>query len=224
MKITFISDTHNLHDKLMFEKEMDVLVHCGDVTTHGSRKELYTFLEWFDIQPAKYKIFIAGNHDHCLDKSLTADYVTLEDIRHSFDVIYLQSSGTILDGVKFYGHPYTSIYSNFAFMDNEENLKEHNKLIPSNTDILITHGPPFGIMDQTTGKEPAGSWSLLNETLIRVTPDIHAFGHIHEGYGIARYGEVLQINAANHTWLWKGTPYCPPVTVEYEKGGKCTVL
>lgn len=222
MRITFISDTHNLHDKLKIEP-CDVLVHCGDVTTHGTRKELLNFLWWFDEQPAKYKIFIAGNHDRCLDKNLAADYVTLEDIRHSFNIIYLQSSGVTLDGVKFYGHPYTPIYGNFAFMDNDENLKEHNSLIPVGTDILITHGPPKQIMDLTSGDEQAGSQSLLRR-VIKVKPYIHAFGHIHECHGFEYWKNTCFINAANHTWLWKGIPYCPPITVEYEKGGKCIVL
>lgn len=225
MKITFISDTHNLHDKLKIQP-CDVLVHCGDVTTHGTRKELFAFLKWFEVQPATRKLFVAGNHDFCLDHNINrVDYVTIDDIYyHAPTVEYLCHTKVEVGNVKFYGHPYTPIYGNFAFMDNEENLKEHDKLIPSDTDILITHGPPFGIMDLTTGKEPAGSFSLLNETLIRVIPDIHAFGHIHEGYGIAHYGEVQQINAANHTWLWKGEPYCPPISVEYEKGGKCIIL
>lgn len=229
MKITFISDTHNLHDKLKIEP-CDVLVHCGDVTTHGTRKELFAFLKWFEIQPAKHKLFIAGNHDFCLDHNLhRVDYVTYDDIYYRApSVTYMCHTSTEIDGAKFYGHPYTPRFGNWAFMLNDdEGLSDYNQAIPEDTDILITHGPPLGILDYSLVGEGGhtGSESLLIASMISVKPKVHAFGHIHENYGIQAdiQGELF-INAANHNWIWKGTPYCPPISVEYEKGKTCKIL
>lgn len=229
MRITFISDTHNLHDKLNIEP-CDVLIHCGDVTTNGTRKELLNFLWWFDEQPAKHKIFIAGNHDFCLDKNKAIDYVTLEDIKHAFNIIYLNSNFVDIEGVRFYGHPWTPYFGNMAFNTmNDQEDREKVSMIKPDTDILITHGPPYRIMDKTLNGEHVGS-KALKEALIRnhgnyLNPKIHVFGHIHECYeAYQEYNGDLHINAANHTWLWKGEPHCPPITVEYEKGKICKIL
>lgn len=231
MLITFISDTHNLHQKLTsYLLGGDVLVHCGDITTHGTRQELYDSLSWFIKLPYKYKIFIAGNHDICLDKNCKQQTHTifvekseLKNWTQGHKIYYLEGDSVEIDNIKFYGHPYTSILGDFAFMRDEENLIRNDSQIPDTTDILITHGPPLGIMDLTTGYEPAGSKSLLKRVK-QIKPAIHAFGHIHEGYGMKEDENTLFLNAANHTWLWKGKPNNPPITVDFVKGEKCKVL
>lgn len=228
MLIVFISDTHNLHERLNYHlPDGDALVHCGDVTTDGTRKEAFDFLKWFGELNYKHKIFIAGNHDICFDSSKTNTPVTKEEIQY-FNVNYLFKSGIVIDDVSFYGHPFTPIFGNFAFMAKEKELMWHDSHIPDTIDVLITHGPPLGIMDLTTGYEPAGSRSLRNR-VETIKPKIHAFGHIHESYGVKEIEGTTFINAANHTWLWKGFAFpsgkaTPPIVVDYEKGGECKVL
>lgn len=74
--------------------------------------------------------------------------------------------------------------------------------IPKNIDILITHGPPYKILDQTYNKIDAGCKGLLKmiETL---KPQVHIFGHIHEAYGQKKVNETLFINASNVNLAYK---------------------
>ena len=216
MNITFISDTHNLHEKLNPHLVGgDILIHCGDVTTHGTREEAFTFLRWFDKLPYKRKMFLPGNHDNCFDPKKSESHITLADIKYFFpNTEYFYGILLFAGNVSFYGHPYTPIFQNMAFNANEKELSYHDSLIPLNTDILVTHGPPREVLDFTSNGEHVGSQSLL-EKVQRVKPKVHAFGHIHERYGIrnSNWGTKF-INASNHTWLWKGSPLQPPVTIE----------
>lgn len=66
MEITFISDTHGLHDELKLTHG-EALIHCGDITEYGTEEEVVDFLSWFSKQPFRHKIFIAGNHDLFLE-------------------------------------------------------------------------------------------------------------------------------------------------------------
>ena len=66
MKIVCISDTHSMHE-LVDVPEGDVLVHAGDFTSLGHLSEVQAFGVWFNAQPHKHKICIAGNHDHALE-------------------------------------------------------------------------------------------------------------------------------------------------------------
>lgn len=72
MKIVAISDTHQLHDKVVIP-DGDVLVHAGDFTNQGTDGALIKFLTWFSSQPHPYKVFIAGNHELGLDRGLNRD-------------------------------------------------------------------------------------------------------------------------------------------------------
>ena len=156
MKIIHISDNHNKHRGLTDMPPADVLVHSGDFTMAGSDMEALDFLEWFCDLPYKHKIFIAGNHDDCM---MDASLEGLPD-----DVLYLSDSGIIIEGLSFYGVPM------FAVFDGEE-LKEveHYEQIPDNTDILITHRPPLGILDSIDDHIHYGS-SILLDKVSKVRP------------------------------------------------------
>jgi len=115
------------------------------------------------------------------------------------DVIYLEDSSVELYGYKFYGSPYSNKYRQWAFMKSDENLKEIWSKIPTETDILITHGPPKFIGDLTVDKVNSGSRTLLEEVKNRIKPLYHIFGHIHEGYGIYNCEDISTyfINCSN---------------------------
>ncbi len=204
MNITVISDTHNLHDRLKLESG-DILVHCGDVTTHGSREELFNFLSWFSKQNFEIKIFIAGNHDLCLDKNKHGNsYVSKNEIiRYYPNLLYLHRDRLIVNGIKFYGYPYTLPHLNMAFNLPEKELEIENSKIPMDTDILITHGAPYEILDCTNEEENTGSRSL-KEMVCTIKPKIHSFGHIHEGSGKLDFNGTLFINSSVHKVIWKG--------------------
>jgi len=224
MKLVIISDTHNLHRHFgiagKWEKvpDGDVLIHCGDVTTHGSAEELFNFLDWFNKQPHKHKIFIGGNHDWCLDTGHSRNKGTEVNKDNFLDgyenIHYLEHDKIEIEGVVFYGHPYTPWHHGMGFnkQRGEELAEEHNK-IPEGVNVLITHGPPAGIMDEEQNEEKVGSVSLL-ERVQQIKPKVHCFGHSHANWGKKEIDNVLFINAANHTWLWKSVGHTPPHVIE----------
>jgi Icc-related predicted phosphoesterase len=192
-KLTFISDTHNKHGALSL-KPTDFLIHTGDLTSKGTLPEVAAFLYWFNQQPAKHKVFIAGNHDWLFYESQFQAKMLLRDYP---EITYLEDSGVELEGIKFYGSPYQPVFYNWAFNANEETLKKKWHEIPDGTDILLTHGPAHGIMDFTYNKENVGCKSLKYHIMNRVKPKIFAFGHIHEGYGTYKFEDTLYINACS---------------------------
>ena len=111
--------------------------------------------------------------------------------------IYLEDSWCEVFGYKIYGSPWQVTYPDWAFFaDPEINSTKKWKQIPTDTDIIITHNPPFNIMDKCVDNSQEGSVSLLNEIMERIKPKIHVFGHVHEGYGKVKMGETLFINAS----------------------------
>jgi len=186
MDITFISDTHGLHRRLKL-KPGTVLIHTGDVTEYGSEDEVVEFLSWFSRQPFDYKVFIAGNHDLFLEDCTPAKRrKTIPS-----DIIYLQNSGIEIAGLKVWGSPVTPYFLGMAFNARQglEIKRVWNK-IPSDTDILITHGPPAGILDNGIGDE--GLLLKVN----KIQPLVHCFGHAHGQNGVETNNETTFINAS----------------------------
>ena len=185
MDVTIIADTHGLQDEIKL-KTGTMLIHAGDVTEYGSEEEVIDFLEWFAKQPFKYKIFIAGNHDVFFEECTAAKRKKIIPK----DIIYLQNSGVEIEGLKIWGSPVTPYFLGMAF--NARNGKDIKKIwnkVPIDTDILITHGPPKGMLDNDFGCE-----ELLNRVNI-VRPKIHCFGHVHGRNGMANLNQTRFINA-----------------------------
>jgi len=172
--------------------DADMIVHCGDMTSMGYEYEIRNFYKWFSrLNQYKYKINIAGNHDWFFEKTPQFVKETVPD-----NVIYLEDSGVEIDGLYFYGTPVQKPFNNWAFNREEHKLAQHWEAIPDNTDILITHSPPFGIMDWSRHSDSSqGSPSLLHEVQQRIKPKIHCFGHMHECHGIEIINETTFINA-----------------------------
>lgn len=193
MKIIFLSDTHGLHQQVDVP-EGDVLVHAGDWMNSGlDWQEVSTFRNWWNDFPHPNKILVHGNHD-CLAEQFPA--VVQDALK---DTRILLDSEVEINGLKFWGSPYTPDFFPNRWSFNRprgDEIKKHWDLIPDDTDILITHGPPFGIMDalEATG-EHVGCQDLA-DAVERVRPKIHVFGHIHCGYGEQRIGNVRYINAS----------------------------
>ena len=179
MRIVCISDTHNRHHKL-FIPDGDCLVHCGDLSESGSGYEILSALKWMSTLPHKYKIWIAGNHDMDLD-----DFQEFEDyvIKKFPRLTYLKDSGTVIEGVKFYGVPWTRWYNNWGFGLSDDELEAKFLSIPDDTDVLVTHGPPEEVLDKTYNNTICGCRYLL-DAVRRVQPKLHVFGHIHEDFGM----------------------------------------
>jgi Icc-related predicted phosphoesterase len=184
MRILHLSDTHNQHHTLCKLPEADIIVHSGDVSWAGTGKEVVDFVEWFGSLDYKYKIFIAGNHDYCLEGK---NMETIQRFLHG-NCFYLCNSGITIEGVKFWGVP-------FFFSDDVNGYyPQMIAQIPVETDILITHRPPFGILD-TANNRTYGCFDLL-QTVLRISPRYHLFGHIHDVYGVEKSHVTTFVNAS----------------------------
>lgn len=196
-KITFISDSHGKHEYLTSKRmgnilgSGDILVHCGDVSNVGKPHEIKEFLDWFSNTDFTHKVFIAGNHDFGFQY---VDTIAPEYIEKG--VHYLFDSGVEIDGIKFYGSPWQPEFYDWAFnLPRGEKLAEKWAKIPGNTDILITHGPAYRMIDYTIQGQMVGCEDLFNR-IMEVKPKIHACGHIHWAYGQKSFNDVEFINAA----------------------------
>ncbi|HKX84397.1 MAG TPA: metallophosphatase domain-containing protein, partial [Pyrinomonadaceae bacterium] len=142
-RIVCISDTHNCNEQIAVP-EGDILIHSGDATIKGTDQEVIEFIRWFSRLPHKHKIFVAGNHDWFFELDNNYARRLLADS----NITYLQDSSTQIDDLKLYGSPWQPRFFDWAFnLDRGYELAEKWKLIPNDIDILITHGPPNGILD-----------------------------------------------------------------------------
>jgi len=207
MKLIAIADTHGLHRSLKIP-DGDILIHAGDLTRHGSLDDVLEFNDFLGTLPHPNKIVIAGNHDLIFEKGRKGCEELLTNC------IYIQDQEVIIDGVKFYGSPWQPWFYDWAFnLERGPEIRAKWDLIPEGIDILITHGPPFGIGDLTSRRENVGCQDLL-EVVEKIKPALHIFGHIHEGYGITSNGVTTFINASICDHLYKSIN--PPIVYNLE--------
>ena len=218
MKITFISDTHDkqgrLNDDLL--KEGDLIICAGDISSMGYYNEIKNFCEWFEKTPYKEKVFIAGNHDFGFEDSLEKAM----EVVNQFGVTYLQDDLYVLGdypGIKIYGSPWQPEFFDWAFNLPKGGWELEQKWndIPADTDILITHGPPFGHLDIVRGRTDNLGCELLRQRVDIIKPKIHVFGHIHTGYGYKFENGTHFINASvlNEQYMYKQSP----ISIEWNK-------
>jgi len=182
MNIWHISDTHTYHDQLIVPEDIDMVIFSGDCSNvrdpYKNEHEVRNFITWFDNLNIKYKVFVAGNHDSSIEKRLITE--------ENFDQIgvhYLENTSVEIEGIKIFGSPYTPTYGNWSFMKERHKLdRMWDKAIPNDSDIVIIHGPPKGILDLSYNRrhqlERCGCKSLMNKLKI-VKPKLMLFGHIH---------------------------------------------
>lgn len=204
--VTFISDTHTRHRQVKLSGG-DILCVTGDFMSSGYNEEdVYSFIEWVKEQPYKIKVVISGNHDRFCEsheqlvKNIFGKY-------YDDGVRYIQDEMIDVEGLKIYGTPFQNFFCNWAFnIKDSDELSSIYKKIPEGLDILMTHCPPYDILDKShrpnfhnlTGESPLGSKELkdrLDE--MENPPKYHVFGHIHgDGGKVASIGETIYINAS----------------------------
>lgn len=198
MRIVCISDTHNCNEQISVP-EGDILIHSGDATIKGTDQEVIKFLYWFSSLPHEYKVFIAGNHDWLFQTEARFARTLIAESK----IIYLRDSSTTVDGLAIYGSPWQPRFYDWAFnLNRGPEMAEKWAMIPEDTDILITHGPPHGILDEVENKF-GGSHEGCEELRKRVEHiaeggrlRLHVFGHIHSGYGVHEEFGVTFVNAS----------------------------
>jgi len=202
MRLTFISDTHTKHHQLTNDLVGgDLIIHAGDSTSRGYEFEIKNFIEWFSgLDNYTHKIFIAGNHDWGFqtNPNMCNDLLKLNN-----NVTYLEDNLEIIgtdyeSSIKVWGSPWQPTFYNWAFNlpRNGEELKEKWDLIPNDIDILITHGPPHGILDVSSYGGVNVGCELLMESVMVKKPKIHIFGHIHSDFGYKYHNGIHFINAS----------------------------
>jgi predicted phosphohydrolase len=180
MKLVLISDTHGRHHDVTLPPG-DVLIHAGDFSRDGGLKDVRNFFSWMEAQPFAHKILIAGNHDAIFEKWYDGAMVLIKDLAPS--VTYLQDTGVIIDGVRFWGSPVQPEFFNWSFNRKRgAEIRRHWDLIPEDTDVLITHGPARNILDITMDGTRDGC-DDLRTALARVKPLVFVHGHFHGAYG-----------------------------------------
>jgi len=182
MKIWCISDTHCQHWSLIPPK-VDMVIHAGDSTNSRNPdinfNELLDFLDWYEKLEIKYKIFIAGNHDTAIGfNRIRKDEFTKRGL------IYLEHDSITIEGINIFGSPFTPTFgSGWAFNKDRGKLDKYWREIPENTDVIITHGPPLGILDKTFNGEEGlcnTGCRALKRRIDIVKPKFHIFGHLHD--------------------------------------------
>ena len=210
LRFVCLSDTHGKHEGVSLPEDVDVLLHTGDITMWGLRKEIQNFNEWIGTLSCRHKIVIAGNHDAGLERLKNKGLIQTM----LSNCTYLEDEEITIGGYKIYGSPWVPQFGSSAFAKSRKSLKHTCDEIPSDTDILITHGPPLGILDHCESGARAGCMYLLDAVINRVKPKFHIFGHIHEARGFteSKLSGTKFINASNCTIHYR--PSNEPVIFE----------
>jgi Icc-related predicted phosphoesterase len=186
VRIVVLSDTHGMHG--IDVPDGDVLVHAGDLTMRGTLGQIRLAVDFLRSQPHRHKLVVAGNHDFAFEREPAAARALVRGLT------YLEGAGTEIDGVSFWGGPWQPWFHDWAFnLERGAELAAKWALIPEGTEVVITHGPPHGVLDRV-GHEDVGCEALA-ERIEALRPGLHCFGHIHEGHGFERKHGTLFANA-----------------------------
>jgi Icc-related predicted phosphoesterase len=180
MKIWSISDTHGMHRRAIIPENIDCIIFGGDCTNYmdllRNQIEFEDFFDWFYKLDIKYKVIIAGNHDTFATKKYNIDKLKESNI------IYLEHEDVIIEEIRIFGSPFTPTFGNWNFMKDRSKLDKYWTLIDGNVDILVTHGPPMGMLDLSRNRdnilEYCGDKALMRHVK-KIKPSFHVFGHIH---------------------------------------------
>lgn len=203
MIIDCVADLHGFYPQM---EGGDLLIVAGDCTKNDRIPGWHEFFTWLDKQKYRKKVVIAGNHDNfCKSWAISGSFTdTAYDQMYPGEkptLDYLCDSGLEFEGFKIWGSPWTSRFPGInphccAFTGkNDKEIAPKWDLIPTETDILITHSPPFTIRDLIADGKQVGSPSLMAHHIQRLRPKLWVFGHIHEGYG------------QEGPYQWNGTKY-----------------
>ncbi|MBX9865729.1 MAG: metallophosphatase domain-containing protein [Burkholderiales bacterium] len=190
MKIVCLSDTHSQHyyftEKL--PRSGDIIIHAGDLTRVGSVAGIQDFIDWFTELPYKYKIFIAGNHDFALQKEKS-------QIHFPENIIYLEHNRVVIEGIKIWGSPAIDCFG-WAFDKTDVERDDIYYTIPRDCDIIVSHVPPYGIMDKRSMINQHVGCKILKRRIEEIKPKLVIFGHVHEAAGIFVDNDTTYINTA----------------------------
>lgn len=218
MRIVCMSDSHGFHKKLNVP-DGDVFIHAGDFSMRAQIQHVQEFARWMNSLPHKHKIVVPGNHDIACEtnsRSMTKDMFG--------SVVYLDHEYHQVEGIMVFGSPYTSAIANPSDWSFDYPRGGHRGfrlwdqvLHGDRMDILVTHGPAYGILDRVLdphfGEDPHVGEKGISNIIEKHKPKVHIFGHIHEGYGHVRESEVDYYNVSVCTEQYK--PTNPITTIDF---------
>ena len=219
-KICAVSDTHSRHQNLIIP-ECDILFHAGDATFMGEPHELKDFALWLNVSEAGHIVYTPGNHEVWLQKNLEEGIAILKKYCPAINVLIHESIE--IEGIKIFGSPATTWFGNWAwnYARNDEeaimrNIPHINTIwdkIPIDTDILLTHGPAWRVLDMNEEGEHCGDYNLMAQ-IVDLQPDINICGHIHEGYGKETHEatDFYNVSICTRQYL----PTNPVTIIDYE--------
>ena len=218
-RFVLLSDTHTRHREVEERYGLpdgDVLVHAGDFTSMGRAHEIEDFVAWLRTRPHAHKVCIAGNHDFGMQDQAER----FEPLFHGSGIVYLNDSAATVAGWRFWGTPWTPWFHDWAFNAHRgDELAAIYRRIACDTQVLLVHGPPHGILDQVDdamgrADDHVGSHEIVQ--LLPTLPDLRLFvcGHIHEGYGQVVRDGVTFVNASSLDRRYQ--PTHAPVVVDID--------
>lgn len=202
LRLVITSDTHGFERGWgLYEDSVppgDVFIHCGDWSRDfGSWLDTVRFARWVNQLPHAHKLVCPGNHDYAVWEN-EAKAAALFKER---GVTMIGVEPVTIDGVVFDGSPAMPISGYdpaFGFeMDEEERTRLYDRI--GKVDVLITHTPPMGILDQTAKGKNLGCPILRKKIFTTFKPRLHCFGHVHEGRGTYQEEDIGFMNASSNT-------------------------
>ena len=202
-----------------------MIIHAGDCSHNDIQWD--KFIEWYTKLPIKHKILISGNHDFTPHR---AGYKNTYNYLKEKSIIYLQDTSVTIEGIKIHGSPWSNMFGGYPFMAEELELQKYWNKIPLDTNILITHGPAYGILDKVDnnwnpGRDKCVGSKTLKEKIVELKNlDYHICGHIHEGYGMLDIGNYTTSYTAGYTAvnasILNPRENNKPIIIEYTKSVK----
>ncbi len=214
--ITYVcmGDSHGKHEGIVVP-DGDILLHSGDYSMMGYEHEVRSFLIWYESQPHAAKVLTNGNHEVAVEANHALFLAMLKEYAPS--VIYLNDSGAKIMGLNVWGSPVTPRFG-YGWSWNRDrgpDIRRHWNMIPSDTNVLVTHGPPHGLVDRLERGEHVGC-EELRDTIDNRLDDLilSTHGHLHSAYGIDHIGQKTFVNAALVNERYQLTN--APIVVEIE--------
>jgi len=188
IRVVLISDTHELHRELDVP-DGDILIHCGDTGMMSrSLAAIEDFDDWLGGLPHKVKLLVPGNHEFVLENPGRRGLITNA-------TVLVNESVTVM-GLRIWGSPTTPLVDGAFGLISDRHRARLYEQIPNDTNIVVTHGPPYGVLDQAPGSEYHAGCRQLLAAMQRVKPRLHVFGHAHGCFGMMDTPETLFANVA----------------------------
>jgi Icc-related predicted phosphoesterase len=169
--VLFLSDTHGKHRLINIPKNIQIIIHCGDICNGGNMSEIIDFFNWYEKLNISHKVFVHGNHDLPFELEPAWSKKLIPD-----NIYWLNDDSITINKINIMGISY------FPFFQHLEQKKE--------IDIMISHYPPFGILDGGFGSQE------INDFINQYQPKYHVFGHNHLNNGKIKHKKTQYINTS----------------------------